>query len=84
MRRLPPPLCRRTWPLPLLSPLAGNMAPDMAVFSVSQLHVEWLAKLLPQDRVYLGKVSVGGVVLVWRRPIGKIKCGVQPLPLCPP
>ena len=35
------------------------MALDMAVFSVSQLHVEWLAKLLPQDRVYLGKVSVG-------------------------
>ena len=55
---LPPPL-KATWPLPLLSPLTGNMALDMAVFSVSQLHVEWLAKLLPQDRVYLGKVSVG-------------------------
>jgi len=52
-------VCRRPQLLVINGALNdGEMAPDMTCFSVSMLHSEWIASLLPTSRSLLGKVRL--------------------------
>jgi len=56
-------VCRRPQLLVINGALNdGEMAPDMTCFSVSMLHSEWIASLLPTSRSLLGKVRLSGTL----------------------